>query len=113
MPTDRSCRCAAKHPRQGDPSPHALIADPDESVHHALRPLLAAEGLGCQVVATFAAGVRRCAGGLPTVLIAAAALPDGSGYALVDHLRRQDGGHRSAALVLRPPGGGSGGNVAR
>lgn len=69
-------------------------------------PLLAAESLGCQVVATFADGARHCAGGLPTVLIAAAELPDGSGYALVDHLRRQDGGHRSPALVLRPPGGG-------
>src|SRR5579863_7178637 len=27
-PTNRSCGCAGRHPRQGDPSPYALIADP-------------------------------------------------------------------------------------
>jgi diguanylate cyclase (GGDEF)-like protein len=86
-------------------SPYVLIADPDESVHCTLRPLLEREGLDCQSVRTCDDGSRRCACSLPTVLIAGAQLPDGSGYTLVDRLRRRHGGHRSAALILRPAGG--------
>jgi diguanylate cyclase (GGDEF)-like protein len=84
---------------------HVLIADPDRSIDRALRPLLAREGLCCRRVGTWGEASLSCARSLPAVLIASARLPDGSGYDLVNHLRCLDGGHRSAALILRPAGG--------
>jgi len=90
--------------QSGERCPYALIADGDESVHCALRPLLEREGLDCQSVRTWGDGSLSCTRRLPTVLITGAQLPGGSGYTLVKELRRMDGGHRAAALILRPVG---------
>jgi diguanylate cyclase (GGDEF)-like protein len=104
MQLDLNRHFEGRSSQSSEPSPYALIADGDESVHHDLRPLLEREGLDCQSVRTWGAGSLRCTRRLPTVLIAGAQLADGSGYSLVNELRRLDGGHRAAALILRAVG---------
>ncbi|HET7745950.1 MAG TPA: response regulator, partial [Vicinamibacteria bacterium] len=82
-----------------------LLVSPDAAVADALAPLLLQEGHAARSLATRADAERDLGRSLPDALIVDAELPDGSGYAVIDHLRRQPGGEGVAVLVLGPRSG--------
>jgi diguanylate cyclase (GGDEF)-like protein len=77
-----------------------LIVEEDEETRCALAHLLEQEGFAAHAVCTRAEASRYLASRLPDGLIAAASLPDGSGYELVEQVREAPNGQATAVVLI-------------
>ncbi len=90
---------------QDHPQLAVLVVEGDDETRQSLVALLEQEGLAAQGVGTRAEAMRCLEICLPDGLIAAACLPDGSGYELIEKVREWPNGQSPAIVLLGPPGG--------
>jgi diguanylate cyclase (GGDEF)-like protein len=86
-------------------SPEVLLVSPDPAVATTLAPLIDQEGHIARALATRAEALLALNQAMPAALIVDAVLADGSGYAVIDHLRARPGGEAVPVFVLSPRGG--------
>ena len=78
----------------------ALIVDDDEAVARLLATRLSLEGFCVRSAGTVAAAQACLDRRLPDILVADVMLPDGTGYEVVEALRKLPGGDQSIVLVV-------------
>jgi diguanylate cyclase (GGDEF)-like protein len=82
-----------------------LLVDDDPVLLAAMTSVLQQEGFAVRTAGTLDAALAAVDQRLPDGLIVDIRLPDGSGYALISHVRGKPDGQRPAALILSMLGG--------
>jgi len=83
------------------PAPHeALVVDDDPDMCRIAARVLEAEGMKVRTAESRAAALAAIAEGMPDVILADVYLPDGSGYDLVEDVRRRPDGEAPAILMI-------------
>jgi diguanylate cyclase (GGDEF)-like protein len=83
------------------PAPlEALLVDDDAEMCRIAAHVLEAEGMIAKAVGSRAAALAVVAEGMPDVVLVDVGLPDGSGYDLVEDLRRRPDGEGCAVLII-------------
>jgi diguanylate cyclase (GGDEF)-like protein len=77
-----------------------LIVDDDENTQKRLYRLLTQEGLVARRARTVTGACEAIDEKVPKGVIVEITLPDGEGYAVVEHLRRRPGGDDAAVVIL-------------